>query len=1219
MTTDDFLLDQVERSQRHQKSRRRDSRSRRRHLYLLGGIATVVLVVLGGPSLLSHSSIGRSLAIRTLADYGLEGEVESIRMGWITPLRVTRLSVGGAAGSQVMIEQLDVDMTATDFISSSGEEPSQIAVRGLEVVCTMTDGRCSLEDDLQPLIAASGDEGSTTSSLKLQDISVVVTDTPTGDVWQIAQSNADVNMTADRLEATFAGVVTEPGGSGGSLQGSIELSSVQLSSVELGNKALSNPAHAATAATQSNATQWRLDIRSESLPLSVVSLIRRRFPNAATSIPQNIQGDATGAVLVVGTPGGAIEATIGDLEVRNLTASEQGSRAWNNNLATLDGKLILFENRVIGKKLRATTDFAAATIDGAFSRTFSLVGANDNPLRWLEAIDGTATAEIDLAAFDQALPGILPLRNEAQLVSGRVVGRVDSAPSAGIQRSQLAVRSDAIRARSLGRIVVIDPIELVATVSSDHGQVKAERFEWKSAFGSAVGQGDLRSGNADVEIDFGRLTSMLRPIVHISETSLAGAARGTIQWNASRDNVWRLSGRGNASDLLITLPGGQSLKRPTLRGEIEAEGRWGGQSLDELTRADVTLASNGWDLHAELVQAVRRPSLALPMPVRIRGTGRMETVAETLGPWLPAELHNVSGGFSISARGEVSTATQRLTSAALELTQPKAAYGSRFFTQPRIKVHFDGDYVLPSGDFDARSLTIAGDAFSVAAQGESSSEIVDLEVKWRAKLDRIQGSVQKRLASRPAPTVQQVGYRPGDQIETEEWAVMGDCEGAFVFTKRGGLLEIETHATGQDIAVIQPPKASAGFQTVGPRARAPGNQPASSDSSSRVVWYEPNLKIDGTVGYNATTGGVVANAMQVAGDWFATTLSGSVLWNQTTGDVRLQGPARLKMNEVAKRLSSLAGLNIRAEGIQTTPLDIRAVKNSDGNVAINIVGNLGWEMGEVAGVIFGPASIPVRLTETSVDISPSRIPVGQGSLNLAGQVHYRPGPLWMKLERGVVAESIELTPEMTNRWLKYLAPLAADSTNIYGTMGAEIDEAVVVFDQPDQSRVTGRLNIGGAQMTPGLMANQIINGIGQLKSIATALSAQPVTTPTQTLISMPAQTVNYTVNQGVVTHDRLFFDIDRAQVVTSGRVSMDGRLDMVAQVRLDERWLGNDLKGLAGQPVTLPIEGTLSRPSLNSSGVREVVKQLGAQAVQSTAENYLQKQFNRVLDKTFGR
>ncbi|MGV3486388.1 MAG: hypothetical protein ACO1RT_18360, partial [Planctomycetaceae bacterium] len=66
-------------------------------------------------------------------------------------------------------------------------------------------------------------------------------------------------------------------------------------------------------------------------------------------------------------------------------------------------------------------------------------------------------------------------------------------------------------------------------------------------------------------------------------------------------------------------------------------------------------------------------------------------------------------------------------------------------------------------------------------------------------------------------------------------------------------------------------------------------------------------------------------------------------------------------------------------------------------------------------------------------------------------------------------------------------------------------------------------------------------------------------------------------------------------------------------------WLGSDLKGLAGQSVTLPIDGTLSRPSLDSAGIRKLVADLGTKALQSTAESYLEKQLGKGLDKLWGR
>ncbi len=430
VTKDDFLLDQVERSQQHQTRRRRDNRSRRRQLYLFGGIAIFLTMVLGAPSFISHSSIGRSILIQTLADYGLDANVEAVRIGWMTPLRVSGLQIHGSAGSEVTIDQLDMEMTVSSLMAASEDDLGQINARGVQLSCMIADGTCSLEDDLQPFLQSTDDESTSTSSLRLQDISLSVTDATNGSTWQVTQSSADVDVTSDRLQGTFAGVLTEPSGSGGSLHGSIESVTANMDS---------------GAAMSGGANQWRLEITSESLPLSVVSLIRRRFPESAAAIPRTIKGDATGKVLVVGTPDGSIEASVRGLKVRNLTAADQGSRAWNNSLATLDGDLVLVGNRVIGRQLRATTDFASATIDGAFSRSFSLVGANDNPISWLEAIDGTATAEIDLAAFDRSLPGVLPLRDEAQLVSGSAFARVDSSPGGGVRRSQLVIRSDALR------------------------------------------------------------------------------------------------------------------------------------------------------------------------------------------------------------------------------------------------------------------------------------------------------------------------------------------------------------------------------------------------------------------------------------------------------------------------------------------------------------------------------------------------------------------------------------------------------------------------------------------------------------------------------------------------------------------------------------------------------------------------------------------------------
>ncbi len=1210
MATDDYLMDQVERSQRHQTRRRRDGRSRRRQIYLFLGLLSLALLILAAPSLMSHTPIGRAIVARTAAGYGMNAEMHSARIGWITPLRITGLEINGEhAGSKINIDQVDSSITISQLLSGRGGDFGSLVVRGVKINSTVSEGRCSLEDDFQGLLEPSDQPGSTSGLIQVRDGSLTVSDATTGQTWTLKQSNVDVDIDADQLQASFDGVLADPAGAGGSLQGSFSIDPTD------------NPA----------ATGWQLDLEAQSLPLSVVSLIRLRFPTATASLPTQFTGDASGAIQVAGLSDGTIQSSVHALEVRNLVASQgqRGSRVWANSLASLSGQLVIAGDRVIGNNLTATTDFAAATLNGAFSRSFSLVGAEDNPLQWLDALDGAASVEVDLARLDDALPGVLPLRDEAQIVSGRASASVRSLPDEGVRRSQLFVRSDAVRARAHGRAIVIEPIEVDATVANRDGVVRAEQFNLTSSFASAVGKGSMRAGQADFQIDFGRLAAMLRPVVDMSQTTLGGTARGNVRWSASDDNIWRLTGSGDASNLLISLPDGRELKRPALRADVAAVGRWGGQELEQLSSAKLTVKSDGLDLTAELARAVTNPSPERPMPIKVRGSGRIETLADTLGPWLPSGLHDAQGGFQVTADVDASSIAGQLNRGSVELSAPTIAYGDRWFHQPNLKVHFDGKYAWPSGDFHSHSLTAAGEAVSLAVKGRLTADTVDLQIAWKAKLERIQGSVRKRADRWTTAKLRPASYR-ADHAASDDWLLMGDCGGQLTVSSHDHILDIESDTTGTNISLVQPPSASAESQTVGPMPRAATVAFNRSGSTrprnlSRVVWSEPTLKLSGLAHYNTESGQVVADGVRLSSDWLATTLAGKVIWNEAAGKVSLSGPARLKMDEVSRRLSTLFGTSIQIDGIQETPLEIHVHRGEDSKVAFSVAGNLGWDSGEIGGVQFGAAAVPVRLTETTVQVDPAVIPVDQGQLSVAGEVFYRPGPVWLRAESGVSARNVRLTQQMTNRWLKYLAPLLADASRIDGTISAELDEAIVVLDSPEQSRVRGRLIVEGAQMYAGPLANQIIYGVEQLKQIAqlnanTLLGMAGGSVGNNTrLVSMPAQTVEFAAEQGFVQHDRLFFQVDRAQVMTSGRVWMDGRLELVAQVPLEASWLGSDLQSLAGQPVALPVRGTLSRPQLDSSGVREVVTQLGTQAARNTAENYLQKQLNKGLENIFGR
>ncbi len=575
---------------------------------------------------------------------------------------------------------------------------------------------------------------------------------------------------------------------------------------------------------------------------------------------------------------------------------------------------------------------------------------------------------------------------------------------------------------------------------------------------------------------------------------------------------------------------------------------------------------------------------------------------------MPAELHSLAGRFRLTAETRLSLGLGQLRQARIELNDPRLGWKKYVIRQPFADIEFQGEYRWPGGDFTAEKATLAAQAVSLAVEGSSSPTDSDLFVSWRANLERCQKSIEILPAVAPprgsvAPTREAPGW---------QWA--GACEGRAKLKAQDAIWEIDTDATATQLALRQPPPTSAASGFVGP------SRPGQANAwTPRTVWAEPQASLRGMIRYDARSGGAIADAVHVTSDWLSTDLSGKVIWNDQVGQVDLEGPSQIAMDVVAERLSGLLGQPIELAGTQQSPLKIAVDRQTDGSLAMGITTDLGWQRGSIAGVQLGKSLVPIRLTETTVFVERSAIPIGNGRLNVAGEVHYRPGPLWFEQQPGRFAENIELRPEMTRTWLKYLAPLAADVSEIAGTFNVELDEALVVVDDLNRSRVSGRMQIQHAQMDAGPLAQQVLTTVDTVKSLARGLQGPRQPNGSRRLVTLEPQTVDFALQNGVVTHQRLFMTIDSARLVTSGAVGLNGQLDLLAQLPLQASWLGSDLQGLAGQNVSLPIRGTLARPRLDSSGIAQMAQQLGSQAVRQTAENVLQEQLNRGMQRLFGR
>lgn len=1215
-TANEYDHSRLDRTQTERTLHRRTERSRRKRNVILVSLLSLAMLVLAAPSLISHSPIGRSLLTQNLAAYGWEADAESIQVGWVTPARIVGLRMTGErAGSTIEIGELQTTLTLPQLISGevTGGKFGEIWLNDVRVGCRVTNENSSIEEDLIDLLAPSESPSSfrPDGTLQVQALQVEMIDAITSATWTIKQANASAIITPARLQSKWQGVLTQPGGNDGSLQGSLQCS------------------------MQAEFLPASLQIESDSLPMSVLSLVSRRFPDS--QLPAEVTGDLSGIATLEVPSSGYPSVSLRKIELRDLAAydSRTRQRLWNNALTQIDGDAVWQPGRIVARQMNAKTDFASLSVDGSFADTITLSGSQSNPLVWLDQVDATANVEIDLARMQKALPGMLPLRNGAELQRGVVRASIVpmnlSNQRDTVRRRRFIMQSDVLEATADGKPIRIAPMDATAIVASDTTQLRAEQFEMTSPFAQIRGQGDLASGSASVDINFAKLTRMLQPIFDIEGKNLQGDVRANLRWDSEANGLWRLRGDSNIKDLALQVAPKQALQQNELQSVVDIEGRWsarGGKwSLDELSRGTMSVSGDGFQTDMELVQTIRNLDITRMIPLRMRGQGRLESVIEMASPWIPVSVIGSRGGMNFTARasfngnGEVD-----LQTVDGQLTGLRVPLSDRVWKQEIVKLHFDGQALWPRQEVVIRSASMTGDAISAAVQGEWINSMVDMEVAWRANLDRLQESAPKLLARDnvnpfPAGFASNTNQR---KLQPEsQWKMRGQLEGNTTFVGDTANVHIDTKINGRDLELLEAGRVTGQVTT--------------------SVWSEPAVQVEGKLRLDIARMSVNAESLQLATDWCGATLSGTASYFNEIADVKLRGPARFKMDQVSRRLTTLSGTTIVAEGLHETPLEIMYAQNNRDEYAFTVNGNLGWETVDTAGMLFGPAQVPFRMTEDTVTIQPSRIPVlgasrltprfigpqlapleplpgargntnNQGEILLAGDVHYRP-EIWIDVAPGPIARGVSLTPDMTDKWLKYLAPIASDAARVEGIFGAELQQAVIYVDNPKRSQIRGRLDIEQVRMNAGPMADQVIAGARQLQALAAIGSNVRPASTGSTLITLPAQSVEFQVSQGVVDHRALMIDVDRARVITSGQVDFDGRLNLTAQIPLDAKWLGSDLRSLAGQTMTLPIDGTLSRPSLDSAGIRRVVADFGTRAVQNAAQeaagNFLQEQFGR--------
>lgn len=1180
-----------------------ENRNRRRRSFTLIAIGIAAALVLFLPTIASLAGVGQSMLANQLGDSGWTAQAGAVRIGWITPLSVRDLVLVGPSG-ETRLEFDHVQTEHTILKSLSGQPTTQLGnvlLHGVRVETALSDGSSSIERDLQTLMQSSSDESLTTGLINIESLDIAMIDPLAGRHWKFSGGKGEVELAGQIMTADLEGVLTDPRGHGGQIVAAMHMDQDQL---------------------------VRASAEMDSLPLSILDLITLRMSTFGGA-PAHFDGDASGSIRMVNhadrtqveTDGVVIRGWQSDVPTRMSDGRERIVHLTNRS-ASIDGMWTILPHRIIAENCRVQADFATIEATASLPLDISAEALAD-PVQWLQQVDGNLNGTLDLVAFDKAVPGLLPLQRGAILK--RAAADIQLVTASNSSNAQLTIRTTPIVGTAGNSDVTLDPMIMTADVSTVDRRLSAEKIEFQSSFGKITGRGELAGGELDFDLRLDQLASAIETLVDTGRIAPSGIARGQVRW-ANRQGQWTLRGNASATNFAIAAVD-QSNAGINLLSNFDtnfaAVGIWDAQlsTLQWLQSASVELKTANAIATAQLTQRTRDPLSGQPIPIRFSGRGAIDAFYSMVPPSIRPSDVRLGGQINFDGIASVSKSGAIIGPTKLNWSDAVLASGDSRYEQSAVELDFDGELEIPSTRYQIKNAVLISPSMTAVARGSGDATRSNLDLNIRTQMSRLMAASvatnnanrngkQNRLNSVPFP-MRTVSLQTGSTATANAMQIAGDLTGDVAITLADGQWQVR-----QDLILDQ--------FTISQRSVA--NSPSGSTPAMQTVWYEPRVEINGglsgTIAAQTARDGTSIRTIAIEdvglrGHWFQTTLDGDCMMMPSGLDIKCTGPTAIDMNVVAARLSEILKTPVAAQGLTKTNVNIRLA--SAEKMKFDIAGDLSWDAAEIGGVVMGPTRLPMHLTESEVRIEKAVIPVGNGRLFIGGVAHYQPGPIRIDLPSGRLAEHVELSPQMTSTWMKYLAPVVAGATNVSGVVSAELDGGTVYVNAPAQSQVSGRLSIERANMTAGEMVDRLLVGVDQARTLAGSLQGQEVRRSGKTLVTMPPQVVEFSMRDGAVQHDRMYFGIDRAEVVTSGAVAMDGRINMVAQIPIQAAWVGRDLGPLAGRPLTLPITGTLSRINVDTAAVGQLISQAVINAGQSEVKNYLDNQIGRGLEKLLGR
>jgi hypothetical protein len=230
--------------------------------------------------------------------------------------------------------------------------------------------------------------------------------------------------------------------------------------------------------------------------------------------------------------------------------------------------------------------------------------------------------------------------------------------------------------------------------------------------------------------------------------------------------------------------------------------------------------------------------------------------------------------------------------------------------------------------------------------------------------------------------------------------------------------------------------------------------------------------------------------------------------------------------------------------------------------------SLGFDRAAYKGLNLGPTEIDVQVTKGLMEIKPFTTTLNSGKVNFAAQADFHRTPILLKTSGPLqVAQGVQITPEMTEGFLKYVNPIFADAIGVSGIVSFETQSMAIPLK-------------GGHERTAQLDGTI---GIQELRLQASLLNK--ILSPIQKSVRDEVLTIRPTklaLQNAVLRYDDMEIDVGDNPINFGGAIGLNGILDMTVllpytyggrTVRIGEQDQGE-------KRISVPLTGTLKAPKI---------------------------------------